>query len=42
MKNSEVSHCSDECLLASIANSTSIKDDQNDALSWDDKTDPWL
>lgn len=41
MKNYELSHCSDECLLASIANSTSLIDDQRNALSWDDRSDPW-
>ena len=41
MKNSELTHCSDECLLDSIRNSVSITDNGG-AISWDDRSDPWI
>lgn len=41
MKNSELSHCSDECLLSDIKNSESIKKDIKGVESWDEKSDSW-
>jgi len=42
MKNSEMTHCSDECLLSSIRNSDSLSVDGGDAITWDDRSDPWI
>ncbi|WP_255465444.1 hypothetical protein [Nitrosopumilus sp. b3] len=39
MKHSELSHCSDECLLADIKASEPIED--KGAESWKEDTDPW-
>lgn len=41
MRNPELTHCSDACLLDSIRNSTSIIENGINATSWDDRTDPW-
>ena len=41
MKNSEMTHCSDECLLAFVRNSTSLGDKEINANSWDERSDPW-
>ena len=41
MKKSEITHCSDECLFASIIDSISINKKNKDASFWDEKTDPW-
>ena len=41
MKNSDMTHCSDECLLSSLTKSTSVIDNNSNALSWDDRADPW-
>jgi len=41
MKNSGMTHCSDECLLISIRNSTSLSETGINAFSWDEKSDPW-
>ncbi len=41
MLNSELSHCSDECLLTQITNSYSVENNENNATNWDDRTDPW-
>ena len=42
MKNSEMTHCSDECLLAFIKNSNTLNDNDASAISWDEKSDPWV
>ena len=42
MKNSDLTHCSDECLLESIRNSKSLEESEIDALSWDERSDPWI
>lgn len=39
MKNPDLTHCSDECLLISIKNSNSLEG--YGAITWDDKSDPW-
>lgn len=41
MKKSEITHCSDECLFASIIDSISINKKNRGASFWDEKTDPW-
>ncbi|MCV0366870.1 MAG: hypothetical protein K5798_06385 [Nitrosopumilus sp.] len=41
MKISELTHCSDECLLSGIKDSTSLSENGFNALSWDEKSDPW-
>ncbi|MFQ5781723.1 MAG: hypothetical protein ACE5GR_01550 [Nitrosopumilus sp.] len=41
MKNSELTHCSDECLLASVRDSTSLAESGLNATSWDERSDPW-
>jgi hypothetical protein len=40
MKNSKLSHCSDECILEDIKNTRSVEEFKG-AESWDEKTDPW-
>jgi len=42
MKNSNITHCSDECLLDSIKGSSSVDRKGTDALSWNEKSDPWI
>ncbi|BDQ30813.1 hypothetical protein NZNM25_13640 [Nitrosopumilus zosterae] len=41
MKISELTHCSDECLLSGIKDSTSLSENGFNAISWDEKSDPW-
>ena len=41
MKNSLVTHCSDECLLDLIRNSQSLNENEISAAFWDEKSDPW-
>lgn len=42
MKNPELSHCSDECILTEIKKSKSLdKSSKNGVRSWDEQTDPW-
>ena len=42
LKNPNLTHCSDACLLQSIASSTSVTETGINAVTWDDKTDPWV
>ena len=42
MKNLEMTHCSDECLLSSVKDSTSLTENEVNAVSWDEKSDPWI
>jgi hypothetical protein len=42
MKNSELTHCSDECLLASVKNSDTLTENGISAITWDEKSDPWI
>ena len=42
MKNPEMTHCSDECLLEYVRNSRSLAEDDVGAISWDERSDPWL
>ena len=41
MKNSELSHCSDECLLSNVKNSKPVKKDTKGVELWDEKSDSW-
>ena len=41
MKNSELSHCSDECLLSDIKNSEPVKKNTKGAELWNEKSDAW-
>jgi len=41
MKNSELTHCSDECLLISIRDTESLSENGFSAITWDEKSDPW-
>ena len=41
MKNQDMTHCSDECLLLSIKDSTSLDEYGYSAITWDEKSDPW-
>lgn len=41
MKNTKLSHCSDECLLSDIKNSKSIDPEHQGAEHWKEGTDPW-
>ena len=41
MKNSEVTHCSDECLLFAIKDSVTLDKTGFSAITWDEKSDPW-
>lgn len=40
MQNPELTHCSDECLLADKKESKS-KDEKRGIESWDERSDPW-
>ncbi len=41
MKNSEMTYCSDECLLVSMTTNTSLNDTGINGISQDEKSDPW-
>jgi len=41
MKNSEITHCSDECLFVSIKDSYSLAENGISAITWDERSDPW-
>ncbi|WP_280924442.1 hypothetical protein [Nitrosopumilus ureiphilus] len=41
MKISELTHCSDECLLLGIRDSVSLSENEFNAVSWDERSDPW-
>jgi len=41
MKRPELSHCSDECILADIKKSKSLGGSKNGVQSWGEQTDPW-
>ncbi|HEY5735948.1 MAG TPA: hypothetical protein VIS47_05245 [Nitrosopumilus sp.] len=41
MKNPDMTHCSDECLLITIKNSMSLDKYGMNACTWDEKSDPW-
>lgn len=41
MKDPQLSHCSDECLLSDIKSSKSAGEDSKGAELWDEETDPW-
>ena len=41
VKKPELTHCSDECLMADIKKSKSLRKDGKDAAKFDEKTDPW-
>jgi hypothetical protein len=42
MKNPDITHCSDECLLDLIKDSNSVTKNKVDAASWSEKSDPWI
>ena len=42
MKNPQLTHCSDECLLADLHSTKSKSTEGKDAKSWDEKSDPWV
>ena len=41
MKNPELTHCSDECLLADIKNSKTLDADGLGAEKWSEESKPW-
>ncbi|MFQ5440013.1 MAG: hypothetical protein ACE5DL_00970 [Nitrosopumilaceae archaeon] len=41
MKNKELTHCSDECLMAGIKDSQSKSPDGRGAETWDEESKPW-
>ncbi|MDH5432038.1 MAG: hypothetical protein OEW78_09200 [Nitrosopumilus sp.] len=41
MKNPDMTHCSDECLLISMKNSKSLDEYGINAITWDERSDPW-
>jgi predicted nucleic acid-binding Zn ribbon protein len=41
VKKPELTHCSDECLMADIKKSESLRKDDKDAVKFDEKTNPW-
>ena len=41
LKNPELTHCSDECLMEDIKKSESLHKDGDDAVKFDEKSDPW-
>ncbi len=42
MKNSEMTHCSDECLLAFVKNSNILTENGISTITWDERSDPWI
>ena len=42
MKNSDMTHCSDECLLAFVKKSETLTEIGISAITWDEKSDPWI
>ncbi|MDH5432021.1 MAG: hypothetical protein OEW78_09110 [Nitrosopumilus sp.] len=42
MKNTQATHCSDECMLSEVKNSKSVIEFPKNAESWDDESDPWI
>lgn len=42
LKNSNNTHCSDECLLSDIKKSETLSSDGKGAESWNDASDPWV
>ena len=41
MKNPELTHCSDECLLSDLKNSTTLNPDGLGAEKWNEESEPW-
>ena len=41
MKNTKLSHCSDECLLSYVKNSKPKDPEHKGASHWNEKTDQW-
>ena len=41
MKKPQLSHCSDECILADMKGSESLDEFSKGVNSWDEETDPW-
>ena len=41
LKNPEITHCSDECLMADIKNSKTLDPDGLGAENWDEESKPW-
>lgn len=41
MKHTELTHCSDECLLTYVKKSESKRKDNDGAEHWDEESDPW-
>jgi len=41
MKDPELSHCSDECVLADIKRSNTLDEDSKGAEVWNEESDPW-
>jgi len=41
VKKSELTHCSDECLMEDIKKSESLRKNGKDAAKFNEKTDPW-
>lgn len=41
MKESELTHCSDECLMEYVKKSKSKRVDNMDAEHWQEESDPW-
>ena len=41
MKFSDLTHCSDECLLSTIRDSTTLAENGVSAITWDERSDPW-
>lgn len=41
MKNLELTHCSDECLMVKIKQSETLATDGLGAKTWNEESDPW-
>ena len=41
MKFSDLTHCSDECLLSTIRDSTTLAENGVSAITWEERSDPW-
>ena len=41
MKNPQLTHCSDECLLSDVKTSKTLDSDGKGAEIWSEKSEPW-
>lgn len=42
MKHHELTHCSDECLLADMKDTRPANEEHNGSDKWGEESDPWV